>query len=204
MSPERPGRDTDARRQLILRVSESSTQAAPAPSRPLEELEPGAAQALLVFVETLLTVGSVSGIAELLLRTAVMTYGFPRGAVLSGEKLLVVLAGHALLVSQSRSGSSATVTDANALQQPREVNGLEPAEEPLLGSLFPTGSELVVAPWAICVDRGASSSSYLWSCAGIGGNKSWRSCPGSPPARPRPFAASSTWLNLSGWHPRTA
>ena len=143
--PPTPSPDSVQLHSPVLHLDEPGVSIASAGGSPVRigvaELE-----ALWAFAERVLTSTSASEIAGLLLGTAVDTYGFARGAVLVGERPLVVLAGHAVLQNGVGSGVSATVDRAHFLHQAQVVEGCDPSAEPLLSRLFPVGCQLLVLP----------------------------------------------------------
>ena len=148
MSSPSPPRDPLARRQLLLPVSQLVTARPEQDVQPLAAAGPTELQALWGFVDAILSATAPAGVAELLLTTAVGTYGFARGVVLLGERPLVVVATHATSPGEVGRGTSATVTDAQALQHAQVLAHPNALREPLLSRLFPASTELLVVPLA--------------------------------------------------------
>lgn len=101
--------------------------------------------ALLRFAEGNVLNGEIRPASELLLETAVSTYGFARGAVLLGEHHLAIIAGHALAGDPPSSGVSLAVRSAQSAAA-QQVVTVAPELEPWLSQFAPAHAELLLQP----------------------------------------------------------
>ena len=136
MALAHPQHDRPVDRQLVLPLLGTRRL------EPIEGDAPGELDLLLAFTERILSADGPAATATALLDVLTATYGFARGAVLRGDRLLGVVASHALLVEQPPSGTSALATQ----QLGAVVTVLDAEREPWLASLLPPGAPVVVVP----------------------------------------------------------
>ncbi len=85
-------------------------------------------------------------LAAALLAATVSSFGFARGAVVSGSRRLFVLSGHGLLDAEAGVGSSPAVLRAQEYGRLQAVPWLAADSEPWLRRLLPDRAEVVVVP----------------------------------------------------------